>query len=326
VVGLDADLYRGCSFAPGGDLADVPDGATDLRDVQGADLKGFEAVAHLAALSNDPLGDLDPRLTSEINHLASVRLAGLARDAGVERFVFASSCSNYGAAGGDELLDEDAELRPVGPYGASKVAVERDVRPLAAHDFSPTFLRSATAYGVSPRLRLDIVLNNLVGWAFTTGRILLKSDGTPWRPIVHVEDIAGAFLAVLEAPREAVHARSFNVGSSAENYRIRDLAEIVREVVPGSHVELAEGASPDARNYRVRFDRIREAVGFEPRWTAAQGARQLLDAYRVAGLVAEDVEGPRYQRVARIRQILDDGTLDPTLRFAGEESVARTNS
>jgi nucleoside-diphosphate-sugar epimerase len=281
----------------------------------GADLESFEAVLHLAALSNDPLGDLDPELTFAINHVATVRLAKLAKSAGVARFVFSSSCSNYGAAGGD-LLDEEAELRPVTPYGMSKVLVERDLSPLADASFSPTYLRNATAYGASPRLRFDIVLNNLVAWAYTTGRVLIKSDGSPWRPIVHVEDISRAFLAVLAASPEQVHDQAFNVASNAENYQIRQLGEIVEEVVPGCRVEYAAGASPDTRNYRVRADKIRERLGFETRWTAREGARELLDAYRTVGLTLEEFEGPRYQRIAQVRSLLASGALRPDLRFA----------
>src|SRR5712692_1644416 len=248
VVGVDSDLFEQCTFGSG--VFEIPAMRKDIRDVGPRQLAGFDAVIHLAGLANDPLGDLNPAMTFEINHAASVRLARLAKEAGVSRFVFSSSCSNYGAAG-EALVDEDAELRPLTPYATSKVRVEQDVAKLADSTFSPTFLRNATAYGVSPRLRFDLVLNNLVAWAFTTGRVHVKSDGSPWRPIVHVEDISRAFLAVLSAPRETIHSQALNVGQSEENYRIRELAEIVREVVPGSRIDYAEDGGPDPRCYRV---------------------------------------------------------------------------
>jgi nucleoside-diphosphate-sugar epimerase len=320
VVGLDTDLYRGCAF--GSPAAEFPTIRKDIRDVELADLKGFEAVIHLAGLSNDPLGNLDPDLTYDINHRASVRLALLAKQAGASRFLFSSSCSTYGAAG-DKILNEDAEFNPVTPYGRSKVLVEQDVQKLADEKFSPTYLRNATAYGVSPRLRFDLVLNNLVAWAMSTGRIFIKSDGTPWRPIVHIEDISRAFVAVLRAPREVVHNLALNVGQTEENYQIRDLARFVKETVPNCSIEYAAEAGPDTRCYRADFSRIRKVLpAFKPQWTARRGAQELYEAYQNVSLCPEDFEGPRYKRIDHIRQLLSNGLLDSSLRWKAGQPKA----
>jgi nucleoside-diphosphate-sugar epimerase len=312
VTGLDIGLYDGCDFGPA--PTPIHEIRADLRDVDGSCLKGFDAIIHLAALSNDPLGDLDAQLTYDINHLATVRLAGFAREAGVSRFLFSSSCSNYGAAG-DTVLDENSPFNPVTAYGISKVRAEGDLLKLASERFSPVLLRSATAYGVSPRLRCDIVLNNLTAHAVATGKVLIKSDGTPWRPIVHVEDICRAFVAALEAPRQAIHAQAFNVGRPEENYRVRELAEIVRNTVPGCELEFAGDASPDTRNYRVDCSKIARALpSFVPQWTAPKGAVELYEAYRDRGISMEEIEGYRYRRIGQIKRRLLAGDLDGNLR------------
>ena len=313
VVGLDSDFYRGCVF--GRDDVRLPLVRKDIRDLATRDLEGFDAVAHFAALSNDPLGDLNPALTDEINHQATVRLAELARAAGVSRFLFSSSCSMYGAAG-DAVLDEDAPFNPVTPYAASKVLAERGLVRLATDRFSPVYLRNTTAYGLSSKMRFDLVLNNLTAWAVASGRVLIKSDGTPWRPLVHIEDIGRALIAALRAPRDVIHNRAFNVGIDEENFQVRELAAIVKETVPGCDIDFAEGGGPDRRSYRVDFGRIRrELPEFQPRWTARAGVRQLYDALLEAKVTVDDFEGPRYRRIDTIRSLLAAGQIDATLRW-----------
>ena len=312
VTGFDTDFYGDCQFEAAPSMSGI---RRDIRDATAADLEGYDAVLFLAALSNDALGDLDPRLTYDINRDATIRFARLAKKAGVPRFVFSSSCSLYGA-GGDAPLTESAEMNPVTPYGTTKIEVEHALSELADSDFTPTYMRNATAYGVSPNLRIDIVVNNLTGYALTTGEVLLKSDGSSWRPLVHVEDISRAFLAVLEADRDVVHDEAFNIGRTEENYRIRDVAEMVAGVVPDCRVEFAEGASPDLRNYRVDFEKIRAALpAYKPTWTVAKGIEQLHGAYKAHGLTRDEFLSSRYVRIGTIKGHLAAERLDGDLRW-----------
>jgi nucleoside-diphosphate-sugar epimerase len=315
VVGLDTYLFEECTFGDDVVASASEEIRKDLRDVACADLVGFDAVIHLAALCNDPLGNLHPELTDEINHYASVRLAGLAKEAGVSRFLFASSCSLYGVAG-DGLLQEDAQFNPITPYGVSKVRVEQELARLAGDDFSPTYLRNATAYGVSPRLRGDVVVNNLVGAAFTTGAVFIQSDGTPWRPLVHIEDFSSAFIAALQAPRELIHNEAFNVGRTSENYRVSDLAEIVRDVVAGSRITYATNAGPDPRSYRVDCSKLESTLAdYRPKWTVRKGIEELAAAYERVGLSSEAFDGDRYFRIRHIQKLQQEGALDGSMRW-----------
>lgn len=317
VTGLDSDLFRSCVFGNSsvtGAIAKIPYLRKDIRDIEHSDLVGFDAVVHLCALSNDPLGNLNPKVTYEINHEASVRLAELAKGAGVERFILSSSCSVYGAST-EPIVDEETEPKPVTPYAESKVLAERDISKLADSDFTPTLLRSSTAYGLSPMLRFDLVVNNFIAWSFTKGIVLLKSDGSAWRPFVHIQDISRAFIAVLHAPRDAVHNQLFNVGKDDQNFRIKEVAEIAKQIVPNSEIKYVPGAEPDERSYRVKFNKIATALPeFKPQWTVPMGAKQLYEAYKKVGLMVEEFEGPRYRRITHLENSIKSGEVDATLR------------
>ena len=310
VVGLDSGFFADCVL--GSSPQDPPAFQVDLRDVTPEHLVGFDAVVHLAALSNDPLGALAPQITYDINHHAAVRLARLAKSAGVQRFLYASTCSVYGAAG-DDLVTEDATLRPLTPYAESKVRVEDDVAAIADDAFSPVFMRNATAFGFSPRLRADIVLNNLVGHAVLTGEVRVLSDGTPWRPLVHARDIAGAFLAALEAPIDKVHCRAFNIGTEANNLTVAEIAEAVVDVVPGAELRITGETGPDSRSYRVDFSAFREAVGFVAQWSVRDGAAELYKEYTSAGLTSEDF-AKKFTRLPHLEALRGSGVLNEALR------------
>jgi nucleoside-diphosphate-sugar epimerase len=321
VVGLDTGLFEECVL--GSPPAPIPELRADIRDVGREDLAGFDALVHLAALSNDPLGELDPQCTYDINLHATVRLAELARAAGIERFVYSSSCSVYGASGGDELVDERAPMAPVTAYAISKVKVEDELRQLADDDFSPIYMRNATVYGFSPRLRTDLVLNDLVARAHLGGEVTVLSDGTPWRPIIHVSDVARAFLAALEAPRERVHNEAFNIGDEQENYRVRTIAEIVERTVPGAELVITGETGPDPRSYRVSFAKVREHLpAFRPAWNAERGAAELYEQYRRHGLTAQAF-ARRYRRLPWLQQLLDAGAVTTDLRWTASDADAR---
>jgi nucleoside-diphosphate-sugar epimerase len=313
VVGLDSDIFRHCDYS--GSPVDCEEIIKDVRDVELSDLEGIDAVMHLAGLSNDPLGYLNPELTDEINANATIRLGKLSKEAGIDRFIFSSSCSNYGAAG-DEWLTEESPFNPVTPYGQSKVKAEKGLSALANENFSPTYLRNATAFGVSCRLRFDLVLNNLVAWAVTTGNVHIKSDGTPWRPIVHIEDIARAFVAVLEADKAIVHNEAFNVGRNEDNYRISEIASFVEENVPNCTIEYAADGSPDKRCYRVDCSKITKAIpAFKPQWDTIKGIKELFNTYASNTLTLDEFEGETYQRIAHVKHLISSGKLSPELRW-----------
>jgi len=315
VTGCDIELFDVADFPAAGTVPDIPNIGKDIRDLTAEDLRGFDAVVHLAALSNDPLGQLKPGLTNSINHLGAVHVAECAKAAGIERFLFASSCSNYGKAG-EGFVDETSVLNPQTEYGESKVRAEQSLSRLADDRFTPVFLRFATAYGASPRLRLDIVLNNLVAHALTSGKILLQSDGTPWRPIVHVEDMARSFLVMLDQPAEVVRAEAFNICRTDNNYQIRDIAKIVADAVPGAELAFAEGASPDSRSYRVSSAKIEKAVpGFALKWTAQSGAEQLYAAAKDFGLKPEHLTGRNFIRLKQLEALIEQGALDDEFRL-----------
>jgi nucleoside-diphosphate-sugar epimerase len=320
VVGLDTGYFNECRFTQ--ELAPVAGIVKDLREVTARDLDGFEAVVHLAALSNDPVGNLNTAWTREINQLGSIRLAKLAREAGVERFLLSSSCIMYGAAELEEV-DEMSPLDPKTEYARSKVAAERAISELAEPNFSPVFLRNGTVYGVSPAMRFDTVVNNLVGEAVALGTVTLQGDGSPWRPVVNIEDVASVFLAVLAAPRARLHNEAINAASASVNHRIREIAELVVETVPGTKLRSLSRADADQRTYRAGFEKIgRLLPEFRLKWRVREGIEQLYEDFRGMGLTASRFRDPRFTRLAWLNRLMTEGRLDQELRWARREALA----
>ena len=317
VWGLDCGYYEPCLLeTPVAPVDERRRLRKDLRDARLADLAGFDAVIHLAALCNDPIGGLNAEWTHDINHRAAVRLARLAKESGVARFIFSSSCSVYGDSGVDEELTESSTPRPLTAYALSKARSETDIAAMADADFSPVCLRNGSVYGLAPHFRADIVLNNLACWAVTTGKVTMFTDGTPWRPLAHVEDVCAVFARVLTAPREVIHNQVFNVGAPGENYQVGTLARIVCDSVEGSEVERVPHATGDSRNYRVSFDKLRNAFpDLRLRWNAAAGAAQVRDGLVAAGITTSDFQGPRFSRLARLEQLIRSSEVDASLRM-----------
>lgn len=309
VIGLDAGFYDGCNFFKDGYA--IKQISKDIRNITKDDLLGVDAVIHLAALSNDPMGALNPRLTSEINYLASVRLAKLAKECRVKRFVFSSSCSVYGVAG-DEMIDEQGKLSPETEYAKSKVESESEIAKFADKFFSPVFLRNATVYGISPMLRVDLVVNNLAGWAFTSGKIKVMSDGSPWRPLIHIQDVCQAFITALKAPKELIHNQVFNVGDNSQNYRVRDIVNTIKKIMPESEIEYTGEYGSDTRTYRVDFSKFNRALNkyFKPAWDIEQGVKELFEAYKTNNLSRQEFESDKFIRLKRIKTILEEGKIN----------------
>lgn len=318
IVGLDLKYYDGCKFLPQEqEYLPIKQIVKDIRDVNGSDLEGITSIIHLAGLSNDPLGEINPSLTHEINYMASIRLAELAKKMDIERFIFASSCSLYGIAQNNKSLTEEGELNPITAYAKTKVAVEHEISRMADNNFHPVFMRNSTVYGVSPNLRLDLVVNNLVASAYLTGKVTVLSDGTPWRPIIHVEDFCNAFLAALESPIDNIHNQAFNVGINEENYRVIDIANMVAEIVPNCRVEVLNETGLDERTYRVDFSKIKETLqNFQPKWNLRDGIIELYNKFKEFNLTPDEFKSSKYFRVRWLRQLIDNKLLDSNLRFS----------
>jgi nucleoside-diphosphate-sugar epimerase len=313
ILGIDTNYYgKDCEFF--NPELEINELNKDIRLINEKDIEGAYAVCHLAAISNDPMGDINPELTLGINYRASLKLAETAKRAGVKKFIYSSSCSMYGISYDINALDENAEFNPVTAYAKSKVESEKDIIPLADENFSVTFLRNTTAYGISPKLRLDLVVNNMVGWAVTTGKIRIMSDGTPWRPLIHAEDIARAFIAVIQSPKESVNKKSYNVGINSENYQIRDIAEIIKEIIPDTEIIITGEHGSDSRSYRVNFDKIHnELKNFQPKWVLKKGIEEIYESYLKYKMNDEKFNGRYFTRIKQIKYLIENKLVDDKL-------------